>query len=150
MLSKSCIYGIRAVLYLALQEEEGYVSIRKISKDLDISFHFLTKILQQLTQNEILTSFRGPNGGVALAKPADQLDLVQIIEAIDGLGIFQECILGLPGCGSLEPCPLHDQWGKAREELYSAFKTLTIAQLATKTKNLNLRLVDQQVIQANL
>jgi hypothetical protein len=45
-ISKSCSYGIRSVVYLSGQPDDKYVSIRDISNDLNISYHFLTKILQ--------------------------------------------------------------------------------------------------------
>ena len=87
ILSKSAIYGIRATLYIALSEEQNdhpHTSIRKISDDLDISFHFLTKILQTLTQQGIIGSARGPKGGVHLARPTKEVSLLDIITAIEG------------------------------------------------------------------
>ena len=65
LLSKSTEYGIRATLYLTSLKQDGYVSIRAISDELDISFHFLTKIFQKLTQAGLLQSFRGPRGADA-------------------------------------------------------------------------------------
>lgn len=49
LLSKSCIYGLRATLFLSAREQDGFIPIREMSEKLEISFHFLTKILQQLT-----------------------------------------------------------------------------------------------------
>src|SRR5690625_7578709 len=86
---------MRATLHLATLKSDGYVSIRAISEELDISFHFLTKIFQKLTQAGILASFRGPNGGVALARPATRITLLDIVIAIDGPELFTECVLGL-------------------------------------------------------
>ena len=109
MLSTSCVYGLRAVIYIASIKKESFVSIREISSNLDISFYFLTKILQVLTQKKILVSFKGPNGGVKLAKPADHITIMDVVLALDGAKVFEQCILGLPGCGVLNPCPLHDE-----------------------------------------
>ena len=64
--SKSCVYGLRAMIYLASIPREGYVSIKSLSDKLDISFHFLTKILQELTAAELMESMKGPKGGVRL------------------------------------------------------------------------------------
>ncbi|NIV03877.1 MAG: Rrf2 family transcriptional regulator, partial [Calditrichae bacterium] len=97
MFSQACNYGIRAALYVASLEEQKFVPIRDIAEKLDISFHFLTKILQKLTLKNIMVSYRGPNGGISLAKPAEQITLLNVIEAIDGPDLFTECILGLPG-----------------------------------------------------
>ena len=140
LLSKSCEYGVRAVLYLVSHETERYVSIRKISKELDISFHFLTKIFQKLTQAGLMQSFRGPNGGIALARPADEITLRDIVIAIEGPELFKECVLGLPGCGDREPCPLHASWGVVREQLELMFASETLADFANKIQTLNFRL----------
>lgn len=129
MLSKSCEYGLRATLYLASLERDGYVSIGTISEELEISFPFLTKIFQKLNEADLLSSRRGPKGGVALTKPADEVTLHEIVVAIDGDDLFEECVLGLPGCGDAEPCPLHDQWSEERDRVEELFRETTLAEL---------------------
>jgi Rrf2 family protein len=129
MLSKSCEYGLRAVLYLASLDQEGYVPIGTISEELDISFPFLTKIFQKLNDAGLLTSQRGPKGGVALTEPADEVTLHEIVVAIDGNDLFQECVLGLPNCGDAEPCPLHDEWAEERNRVERMFRNATLAEL---------------------
>ena len=140
LLSKSAEYGIRATLYLVSLEQDGYVSISPISQELDISFHFLTKIFQKLTQAGLLQSFRGPRGGVALARPAAQITLMDLVTAIDGPALFTECILGLPGCGERKPCPLHEAWGPERERLRTLFESTSLAALAADLRAFDLRL----------
>ena len=108
-ISKSCEYSLRATLYIAAQDGAPYVSISEISKSLDISFHFLTKLLQKLTVHGLLKSYRGPSGGVALAKPARNISLYDIIMALGEGELFTSCALGLKGCGERAPCPLHKQ-----------------------------------------
>lgn len=129
MLSKSCEYGLRATLYLANLDQEGYVSIGTISEELDISFPFLTKIFQKLNDANLLDSRRGPKGGVALTKSPDDISLYDIVVAIDGDDLFEECVLGLPGCGDAEPCPLHDHWSDQRDEIEETFRNTSLAEL---------------------
>ena len=129
MLSKSCEYGLRASLYLASLDHDGYVSIGTISEDLDISFPFLTKIFQKLNDAGLLESQRGPKGGVALTKPADTVSLYEIVVAIDGDDLFSECVLGLPNCGNAEPCPLHDEWAEKRSDVETMFRNATLEEL---------------------
>ena len=141
--SKSCIYGLRAAVFIALsQSSNSFVSIKQISDNLNISFHFLTKILQILTQKNLLVSFRGPKGGVKLSRPPDQITLKELVEAIDGPDIFESCVLGLPGCGDDAPCPLHEQWSTIRRSLNYAFENTTLEELAKNTQRFNLRLTD--------
>jgi len=129
MLSSSCEYGLRAMLYLASLNPDGYVSVQTISDELDISFPFLTKIFQQLNDADLLESRRGPNGGVALTKSPDAITLYDIVVAIDGRDLFEECVLGLPGCGEAEPCPLHEQWSDEKERVEQIFRSSTLADL---------------------
>lgn len=142
MISKSCDYGLRAAIYLAIKEDNVLVSINEISKNLNIPFHFLTKTLQQLTQQGLLLSTKGPKGGVKLAKPAINITLMEIVLAIDGPKLFETCILGLPGCGVLNPCPLHEEWSSAIGAMKKTFNKTTIALLADKVKNKNLRITN--------
>ncbi|TAK34710.1 MAG: Rrf2 family transcriptional regulator [Saprospiraceae bacterium] len=141
VLSKASVYGLRALMYIvAKKETTRYVNIGEISKELDISFHFLTKIFQSLTQNNILESYRGPNGGVALVKPPDQIFLIDIVKILDGADFFDKCLLGLPGCGNFDPCPVHDFWAVTKAALKVEFETTSLAELGAKVSEDRLRL----------
>ncbi|NGP77984.1 Rrf2 family transcriptional regulator [Balneolaceae bacterium YR4-1] len=140
LLSSSCVYGLRASLYLAANQDGEYISIREMSESLDISFHFLTKTLQQLTAAGLMESQKGPKGGVRLTKKGSKISLYEIVEAIDGNDLFTECALGLPGCGEEKPCPIHDQWADARDNIRAMLQSTNLVELAEKGKNLNLRI----------
>lgn len=140
ILSKSCIYGIQATIFVAAQGGGGHVPISRIAEQLDISFHFLTKVLQQLTSAGILESMRGPRGGVVLARPVAEIALFDLVSAIDGTDIFTECMLGLPGCGFAAPCPAHDLWLEVRNKFTHVAKSVTIQALAERSAELHVRL----------
>lgn len=140
ILSKSCVYGLRAGLYLATVKKGSYVSISDMSKKLDISFHFLTKTLQQLTAIGLLESYKGPNGGVRLTDEGRKATLADIILAIDGDGLFTDCALGLPGCGSEKPCPMHDKWVVVREGMEAMLKNTGLTGMAERGKENKLRI----------
>lgn len=142
MLSKTCVYGIRSVLFLTLEQERQFVPIKEVSEKLDISFHFLTKILQNLSQGGVISSFKGPRGGVKLARPAKDISILHIVHILDGEKIFEQCILGLPGCQEKKPCPLHDSWKEHREKLKADFAAANMAVLAEKIKKHDLRLYE--------
>jgi Rrf2 family iron-sulfur cluster assembly transcriptional regulator len=139
LLSKRCEYGLRAMLYLSSLDSEGedgapdptqeYLSIETISESLDIGFSFLTKVFQQLNEAGLLTSKRGPGGGVALTRAPGDISLYEIVVAIDGTALFEECVLGLPGCGEAEPCPLHEHWTAERERMETTFRETTLAEV---------------------
>ncbi len=142
VLSKATIYGLRALVYLASEKDRaGYLSIGEISEKLNISFHFLTKTFQILTLNGILESYRGPNGGIALKKPADQIFLSDIVKILEGADFFDKCLLGLPGCGEATPCPVHDFWKDAKKAVKHEFDITSLAELGEKVSDERLRLV---------
>lgn len=130
LLSNKCQYGLRAALYLANNKDNGLISIKEISSKLDISFHFLTKILQQLSVEGLIESYKGPKGGVKLTVKGLNARLYDLVAIIDGVDTFHECVLGLPGCGSLKPCALHDEWALKRESLKKMLQGTTLEGLA--------------------
>lgn len=142
LLSKSCVYGVQAAIYMASLPRNEYVSIQEIAHNLKISFHFLTKVLQNLTYAGIMVSYRGPNGGIALARPSSSISLADIIDAIDGSDIFHECLFGLPGCGVADPCPAHENWATMRSRLHNLCNTLTLEELGKRANQLNVRLAN--------
>ncbi len=137
MLSSSCRYGIRAVIYIASQPRiNGKTGIRQISKDLDLPTPFLAKILQQLARQKILTSLKGPHGGFSLQKDPGKITLLDIVKTIDGDGIFMNCIIHNSTCTVVDhnndPCPVHDDYAYLREELIRLFSITTISDLVKK------------------
>lgn len=143
LLSKSCVYGLRAAIYLATNVKGNYVPIKKMSEKLEISHHFLTKILQQLTANDLLDSYKGPNGGVKLKRSPDDITLMDVVIAIDGPELLTECALGLPGCGHQNPCPLHDKWATTRDSIRHMLESSSLSQLVERGKKENLRLTNE-------
>lgn len=136
LLSKGCEYGLAGAMYLASARPDGYVPIRTISDQLDLSYPFLAKVLQQLNAAGLITSMRGPNGGVALSQAPEQFTLKEFVLAIDGPELFTECVLGLPGCGDDKPCPMHDQWGEVRDHLDALFGDLSLAEAVARGDDL--------------
>ncbi|HEX6982620.1 MAG TPA: Rrf2 family transcriptional regulator [Balneolaceae bacterium] len=142
LLSKSCIYGLRASLLLASSQNGAYISISEMSEKLDIPFHFLTKILQKLSAASLMESHRGPNGGVRLAKPGEEISLLNIVFAIDGHELLTQCVLGLPGCGIEKPCPMHDMWSEKKEKIAQMLESTTLLELGQDVRNGRLRITD--------
>ncbi len=109
VLSQRCEYAVRTAPYLAAADRSGYVAVRVMSAALGIPHPFLAKIVQDLTSAGVFASMRGPDAGFALARPAAQIRLKAIVLSVDGAALFSAYVLGLPGCGDRQPCPLHDQ-----------------------------------------
>ncbi|MBM4176083.1 MAG: Rrf2 family transcriptional regulator [Ignavibacteria bacterium] len=127
--SKACEYGLQAALYLATFSNEESVPVYKIAKELKIPKEFVAKILQSLTDHKLISSKKGKFGGFSLAKSAKKIKLIDIVEAIDGLDAFKTCVLGFPHCSSDVPCPVHETWGKLRNQAYDMLSNETLEDL---------------------
>lgn len=131
---------MRATLLLASYQNGGYTSIKDLSDKLDISFHFLTKILQQLTAANLLESMKGPKGGVRLSRESSDISLQEVVIAIDGPDLFTECVLGLPGCGSEKPCPMHTMWAETRDDIEQMLQTTSLEDMSKEGMEQDLRI----------
>ena len=134
LLSRSCEYALQALLYIAAVPEKKYVLTREVAEQCDLSYHFLGKMLQTLVKNRLLNSQKGPGGGFRLAKPPSEITLHEVIDAVEGVDFLTECVLGLPQCDPLRPCPVHDQWAAEKEKIHDMFANRTVAQLLEVAK----------------
>jgi Rrf2 family iron-sulfur cluster assembly transcriptional regulator len=134
LFSRQCEYALQAVSYLALKPEGTKTSIRELTKKLDIPYHFLAKILQDLAQKGLLDSQKGPSGGFSLAVGAEKITLFRIVEAIDGVDFMKKCVMGFPDCSKKNPCSVHEQWGRMRESIHTMLVSRNIAQVALDMK----------------
>jgi Rrf2 family protein len=131
--SKKCEYGLQAVLYLATFESGAVVSADDIARKLSIPKEFVSKILQSLTESGIIVSKKGKSGGFSLARDPKKIKLLDIVAAIDGLAMFNSCVLGFPNCNPANPCPLHEKWGVLRTQTYEMLNEDTIDTFKEKT-----------------
>ncbi len=131
--SKTCELGLQAVLFLSIKKEKRIFTASEVSKELKVPKEYVSKVMQILTDSGIIGSKKGKNGGFYLAKSPSNIKLIDIVEAIDGFEIFNNCVLGFPGCSNENPCPVHDKWGKLRDEAYKMLSSETLEQLKEKT-----------------
>jgi len=132
--SRQCEYAIQGVLYLALKPRGEMTSIKELTKRLGIPYHFLGKILQNLTRKGLLSSHKGPSGGFALGMPAQDITLFHIVEAVDGTDFTRMCVLGFSECTGENPCAVHEQWSGLRDGVYHMLIGKNIAAMAQDMK----------------
>lgn len=140
MFSKTCEYGLRAVIYISHQSDNHQrVGVTSIAENIGSPKAFTAKILQQLTKGGIVHSIKGPNGGFEIDPGnLEKIRLADIIRLLDGDDIFIGCALGLDKCDPENPCPVHDQFTKIRNDLKDMLNETTLAKLVAKeTTDLN-------------
>ena len=115
------------MFYIAMHStKESNVDLGEIAEKKKIPKHFLSKILQMLVKHKLLLSMRGPSGGFRLSKSPDEICLLDIVEIIDGLEIFNQCGIEHNPCNPANPCPIHDEYSAHRECVYELFKSKTL------------------------
>jgi len=133
--SKKCELALQAVLFLSVKEKDSVFKASEISEELKVPKEFVSKMLQIMTNSGIIGSKKGKSGGFYLAKNPSDIKLIDVVLAIDGDKVFNSCVLGFPGCSSEAPCPVHNNWGKLRDEAFRMLSEETLEELKEKTKN---------------
>lgn len=132
MFSKTCEYGIRAIIYIAnASKKEVRVGLKEITKEIDAPEAFTAKILQILVKQSILDSVKGRNGGFAISlRKMESIKLCEVVFALDGDKIYNGCALGLKKCNEKKPCALHDKFQSIRQDLKNMLTQTSIYELS--------------------
>lgn len=128
-------YAIRGLSELAARAPGKSMMLDQLTQGTTLPREFLAKVFQQLVKGGVLTSAKGRGGGFALARPTHEITLLQIIEAIDGPGYCNRCVVGLEECSDAMPCPQHDLFKPIRQRLKDYLQTTTLADLAASLKS---------------
>ena len=126
-ITRQADYALRAVIYLSRLEENEKAATSLIAEDQKIPPSFLAKIISQLSIAGLIHTSRGARGGVSLAKPANEISVLDIIEAIDGPVFLNECTGNSTSCPFLDSCPLRELWCEARADLVDKLSSATFS-----------------------
>lgn len=136
MFSTSCHYALQAMIFIALHSSENEnVGLSTIAEEQDIPKHFLSKILQLLVKHKLLVSMKGPSGGFNLNRPPEEITLIEVIEAIDGLDMFNQCGIGFKRCDDSHPCPIHHDYKKVRDRIQELFENKSLKELTNEVES---------------
>ena len=125
--SRPCQHAIRALVHLAAQGEGVPRRVRDIAKAEDLPAPTLASVLQNLVRAGLVRSQKGPRGGFSLARPAEEITLHQIVEAVAGIQSITQCALGLDACSDDVPCPIHNRVQEVRQQLIEYMQSVTVA-----------------------
>ena len=127
MFSQTAEYALRVVAYLAVAGGQA-ATTRKIAVGTRVPEGYLAKVLQSLSRAGIVRSQRGPNGGSVLARPASDVTIYDVVQAVDPIRRITACPLGLESHGA-QLCPVHRRLDDALALVERAFRESTIASL---------------------
>jgi Rrf2 family transcriptional regulator, iron-sulfur cluster assembly transcription factor len=124
-------FAVTAMLDLALHANDGPVTLANISERQKISLSYLEQLFGKLRRNELVQSVRGPGGGYNLAKPAAQLNVADIIVAVEEQLDSRQCE-GREPCMGEKRCMTHDLWESLNDTVLSFLAGVTLADLVQK------------------
>jgi Rrf2 family protein len=127
-LSQTTGYAIHALSCLST---DRVLLIREVADLTGIQKPYLAKIINLLTKKNLVTTKRGHSGGIGLARPAEDIALIEIVEAVEGKSWLGGCLLGLRECNSQHICPTHDLWTETKGRLREAMTNATLAEVIT-------------------
>jgi len=129
LITRATEYAIRAVLFLAKQPRGEIVLKKDICRTQNITPAFLTKILQPLIKAGIVGSQRGVGGGFFLLRDAEEVTLLDVVQAQEGPLYLNQCLTQPGTCERDVFCPAHGAWREIRAELMGTLNRYSFARL---------------------
>ncbi len=131
MISQTAEYALRAVVFLAENPDSRWTT-QAIAETTKVPAGYLAKVLQSLARARVVDSQRGVHGGFSLRKPADQLTILEVVQAVDPIQRIHSCPLKLEAHAD-QLCPLHSRLDEAMAMIESSFSDSTLAEILTRT-----------------
>ena len=125
-------YGLRAVIYLSVQDPERCCSITEIATQHGVPKKFLEKIIQDLIHGGLIKSKRGACGGYTLARSPEEISFYEVIEALEGPIAVNACMDQHVSCEQLPRCSMVNVWSEVQRKVTEVFTNTTIADLKKK------------------
>ncbi len=128
--SKTAKYAVLALAEVSARSHGDYVSTQEIADVAAIPYPHFAKTIAQLKRAGLLVTSRGKTGGILLAKPAEEITILDVVLAIDGPGTLNDCPLFLKSCDCTRLCSLHGLWREAHDAVVGFLTSTTIADVA--------------------
>ena len=129
-------YAMRIMIELGQLDPGDCLSTRELSRKTAVPKAFLHKITADLVKAELVRTFAGAQGGVALAQTPKEISLLQVAEAVEGPVCLNSCLIRPLECPRDVICPGHGLWGRLQNSLIAELQSITIPELAADARSL--------------
>ena len=129
-LSRESRYAVIGLSVLAARPPGTVLEVSQVAEEAGLPAPFLAKIFGKLTRYGVLASHRGKTRGYSLAKPASELNIRQVLEAVDGPDLFDRCVFWTETCSDENPCPLHSSWKDIKPLIAQRMTEVTLDKVA--------------------
>lgn len=130
--SSSIEYAIHSLVYLSCRTGESPTLVADVAKAINVSEAYLRKVFQLLSRSSIVTSQRGAKGGFYVSRPAEEITLKDVVEAIDGSLPSYNCLKQQRRCLRTFECAVQREFTKAQEKMAEILDATSIASLAAE------------------
>jgi Rrf2 family protein len=117
---------------LALHQDGGPVALEVVAQDQQIPERYLAKIIQDLRRRGLIRSVRGAYGGYLLSRPASEISLLDVWEALEGPFVPVECLDNPNTCEMVGECVTREVWNKVREAIVDVLESENLAGLVER------------------
>jgi Rrf2 family protein len=128
-ITRQADYALRAMIYLARQEPDQRSATSQIAEVQRIPPSFLAKIISQLAIAGLIHTSRGARGGVNLARQPADISVLEVVEAIDGPIMLNECTDDPSSCPFGPDCPIRPLWCSTQADLVDKLKNTSFAEI---------------------
>jgi Rrf2 family protein len=126
-ITRQADYALRAMYYLSKIDPNQRAATSQIAQEQRIPPSFLAKIISQLSIAGLIHTSRGARGGVSLARPPEDISILEVVEAIDGPIMLNECTSSPDACPFGDECPIRPLWCDTQDQLIERLKVTTFA-----------------------
>jgi len=127
--TKRADYGLIAIHYIAVNEDHGVVSAKRIADEFQIPSELLAKILQRLAKKRLITSQNGPKGGYVLARRPTEISVGDVIRALEGPINIVSCLETSSDCPQMARCNLRRPVQRIQAAISQVLDTMSLAEL---------------------
>jgi len=127
VLPQTAEYALRAMSHLARMPVGEEVRARDLAPAASIPLPYLSKVLRRLVVAGLLVSRKGHGGGFALARPAEEIRFLDVLESVDFGQEPMACAFGWDACDPDRPCPLHPAWAALKDSYADWAASTTLA-----------------------
>ena len=129
--SKTTSYALTILNFLAHNDGQQY-SAKELHEELGIPWQYLRQLLTSLSKDGFISSTRGRSGGFRLDKAPKDITLASIVDAVEGLNVFNTCVMGFEECPFDQKCAMHKTWESTRDGILDVLRTTTLESLFHK------------------
>lgn len=117
-------YGLRAICYIAENQDNGFIPVSEISEKLNLSENYLEQLVRLLKKDKLIKSSRGPKGGYKIMRDLSEISIGEILRSLEGDMTTSECVSGKVEC--LDKCETFDLFAKLDNLINSAIDSITL------------------------